>query len=189
MAVASSRVTSMAINQPVSNEDLGGWRMHTRVSGLVDMAVDTDREALDVVKRFLSYLPSHHMEAPPVAEVPAGSDRAIERILDIDEGFGTFDYILCHGVYSWVPAPVREKILEILDRNLSPDGIGYISYNTYPGWHTRGMIRAMLAYHVRRFEQPRVLAQPVCARALVRRMGRELRHVRDLFVDPLSSER
>jgi len=83
MAVASSRVTSMAINQPVSNEDLGGWRMHTRVSGLVDMAVDTDEQALDVVKQFLSYLPGNCMEAPPTAEVPAGSDDAIERILDI----------------------------------------------------------------------------------------------------------
>lgn len=83
MAVASSRVTSMAINQPVSNEDLGGWRMHTRVSGLVDMAVDTDEQALDAVKQFLSYLPGNCMEGPPVADVPAGSDDAIERILDI----------------------------------------------------------------------------------------------------------
>jgi acetyl-CoA carboxylase carboxyltransferase component len=83
MAVASSRVTSMAINQPVSNEDLGGWRLHTRVSGLVDMAVDTDEEALEVVKRFLSYLPSHHMEAPPMAEVPPGSGDAVQRILEI----------------------------------------------------------------------------------------------------------
>lgn len=83
MAVASSRVTSMAINQPVSNEDLGGWRMHTRVSGLVDMAVDTDEQALDAVKQFLSYLPGNCMEAPPVAEVPAGSEDAINRILEI----------------------------------------------------------------------------------------------------------
>ena len=83
MAVASSRVTSMAINQPVSNEELGGWRLHTRVSGLVDVAVDTDQEALDTVRRFLSYLPSNRMEAPPVAEVPAGSDAAAEKILEI----------------------------------------------------------------------------------------------------------
>jgi acetyl-CoA carboxylase carboxyltransferase component len=83
MAVASSRVTSMAINQPVNNEDLGGWRMHTRVSGLVDMAVDTDEQALDAVKQFLSYLPGNCMEAPPVADVPTGSDDAIEQILDI----------------------------------------------------------------------------------------------------------
>ena len=83
MAVASSRVTSMAINQPVSNEELGGWRMHTRVSGLVDTAVDTDEEALDLVKRFLSYLPSNNMEPPPVADVPKGSDAPIPKILDI----------------------------------------------------------------------------------------------------------
>ncbi|NKB57317.1 MAG: methylmalonyl-CoA carboxyltransferase [Alphaproteobacteria bacterium] len=83
MAVASSRVTSMAINQPVSNEELGGWKMHTSTSGLVDMAVDTDEEALDVCKNFLSYLPSHNMEAPPVHAVPAGSDTAIERITEI----------------------------------------------------------------------------------------------------------
>ncbi len=83
MAVASSRVTSMAINQPVSNEELGGWKMHTSTSGLVDMAVDTDEEALDVCKKFLSYLPSHNMEAPPVHAVPAGSDTAINKITDI----------------------------------------------------------------------------------------------------------
>ncbi|MEM9684793.1 MAG: carboxyl transferase domain-containing protein, partial [Pseudomonadota bacterium] len=83
MAVASSRVTSMAINQPVTNEELGGWRLHTRVSGLVDMAVETDEAAMDAVKAFLSYLPSNRMETPPVAEVPSGSDEAIEKILDI----------------------------------------------------------------------------------------------------------
>ena len=83
MAVASSRVTSLAINQPVSNEELGGWRLHTRVSGLVDAAVDTDAEALDMIKAFLSYLPSNNMEPPPVAAVPPGSDEPIERILDI----------------------------------------------------------------------------------------------------------
>ena len=83
MAVASSRVTSMAINQPVSNEELGGWKMHTSTSGLVDTAVDTDEEALDICKRFLSYLPSHRLEAPPVHAVPSGSEIAIERIVDI----------------------------------------------------------------------------------------------------------
>ena len=83
MAVASSRVTDIAINQPVTNEELGGWKMHTSTSGLVDTAVDTDEEALDICKQFLSYLPSHCMEAPPIAPVPAGSDTAIEKIVDI----------------------------------------------------------------------------------------------------------
>jgi acetyl-CoA carboxylase carboxyltransferase component len=83
MAVASSRVTSMAIGQEVDPEQLGGWDLHTGTTGLVDVAVDSDEEALDVVRRVLSYLPSHACEAPPVAAVPAGSDDAALRVLDV----------------------------------------------------------------------------------------------------------
>ena len=83
MAVASSRVTSLAISQPVDPEELGGWRLHTATTGLVDLAADTDQEALDAIKRFLSYLPSHSGEAPPRAAVPAGSDEAIGTVLSL----------------------------------------------------------------------------------------------------------
>lgn len=66
-------------------------------------------------------------------------------ILTIDESFGEFDYIICHGVYSWVPEVVREAILRICQVNLSERGIAYISYNTYPGWKSKEVIRdAML---------------------------------------------
>ena len=47
MAVASSRVTELAIKQAVDPEELGGWELHTGTTGLVDVAVDTDEEALD----------------------------------------------------------------------------------------------------------------------------------------------
>jgi acetyl-CoA carboxylase carboxyltransferase component len=83
MAVASSRVTSLAISQPVDKEDLGGWKLHTGVSGLVDVAVDTDQQALDLVKKFLSYMPSHANEAPPVHAVPPGSDEPVKNILKL----------------------------------------------------------------------------------------------------------
>lgn len=83
MAVASSRVTSMAIGQEVDPEALGGWELHTGTTGLVDLAVDSDEEALDVVRRLLSYLPSHSGEAPPVAAVPAGSDEMSRSVLDV----------------------------------------------------------------------------------------------------------
>ncbi len=71
-------------------------------------------------------------------------------IAEVDERFGTFDYIICHGVFSWVPAPVRDKILSISSERLAPNGIAYISYNTYPGWHARGLVRDLMAFHVRR---------------------------------------
>ena len=83
MAVASPRVTSLAIGQPIDKEELGGWKMHTRTSGLVDRAVDSDEEALDLCKTFLSYLPSHCNEAPPERDGAPGSDEAIKGILDI----------------------------------------------------------------------------------------------------------
>lgn len=82
-AVSSVKLTSMAIAEAVDPETLGGWRLHTEVTGMVDHAVDTDEEALDMVRKFLAYLPSHHMEAPPVAPVPAGSGAEADRILDI----------------------------------------------------------------------------------------------------------
>src|SRR4051812_18981184 len=76
-------------------------------------------------------------------------------ILDINPDFGQFDTIICHGVFSWVPQDVRTKILSICSKNLSPTGLAYVSYNTYPGWHIRGMVREMLNYHVRDIAEPR----------------------------------
>jgi methyltransferase-like protein/2-polyprenyl-3-methyl-5-hydroxy-6-metoxy-1,4-benzoquinol methylase len=73
-------------------------------------------------------------------------------ILDVDESYGQFDYIICHGVFSWVPDVVREKILDICARQLRPEGVAYISYNTYPGWHLRGLIRDMMRFHALRFQ-------------------------------------
>jgi methyltransferase-like protein len=70
------------------------------------------------------------------------------------QDLGLFDYVICHGVFSWVPAPVRERILEICAQNLAPEGVAYVSYNTYPGWHFRGMVREMMRYHAARFEDP-----------------------------------
>jgi acetyl-CoA carboxylase carboxyltransferase component len=83
MAIASPNVTSIAINRPIDPEELGGWKLLTGVSGLADLAVDTDEQALDAVKRFLSYLPSHNMEPPPEAPVPPGSDEPCTRMLEI----------------------------------------------------------------------------------------------------------
>lgn len=83
MAVASSRVTSIAINQEVDAEDLGGWKLHTQTTGLVDYATDTDEEALDLVKQFLSYLPSSAKDVAPPAPVPADADAGCAKVVDI----------------------------------------------------------------------------------------------------------
>jgi methyltransferase-like protein len=75
-------------------------------------------------------------------------------LLDLDEGDGPFDYIIAHGLFSWVRPEVQDKILDICRCCLSPNGIGYISYNVYPGWHARRMMREMMLYRSRHEEHP-----------------------------------
>lgn len=67
-------------------------------------------------------------------------------IMDIDDDFGTFDYIIVHGIWSWVPDMVKDKILSICNRNLSDRGIAYVSYNTYPGWKRLEQMRDIMLY-------------------------------------------
>ena len=68
-------------------------------------------------------------------------------LAEIDASFGAFDFILCHGVFSWVPSTVRDQILKLSKEMLHPDGIAYVSYNTLPGWRMYGMLRDMMQYH------------------------------------------
>jgi methyltransferase-like protein/2-polyprenyl-3-methyl-5-hydroxy-6-metoxy-1,4-benzoquinol methylase len=86
-------------------------------------------------------------------------------ILDADESLGAFDYIIAHGVYSWVPVAVRDKVLAICRGHLRPNGVAYVSYNIYPGWHMMGMVRQMMLYHIREVDEPHERA--VKARALL----------------------
>jgi methyltransferase-like protein/2-polyprenyl-3-methyl-5-hydroxy-6-metoxy-1,4-benzoquinol methylase len=86
-------------------------------------------------------------------------------IADVNGKFGEFDYIIAHGVYSWVPDAVQEKIIEICRANLAPEGVAYVSFNTYPGWHFRGMIRDMMLYHTKHLADP--MGRAAQARALL----------------------
>lgn len=75
-------------------------------------------------------------------------------ILDITEELGTFDYIICHGILSWVPENVRGKVLDICRDHLTPSGLAVVSYNALPGWHFIGGLRDMMRYHCRNFTTP-----------------------------------
>jgi methyltransferase-like protein/trans-aconitate methyltransferase len=70
------------------------------------------------------------------------------------EQLGRFDFIIVHGVYSWVPRPVRERILAICREMLNPQGVAYISYHTYPGNHLRDLVRGMMRFHTSRYDDP-----------------------------------
>jgi len=75
-------------------------------------------------------------------------------ITDIDPAFGQFDYIICHGVYSWVPPQVQDAILRVCAANLAADGVAIISYNTYPGWKFKEVVREAMLFRGNKYENP-----------------------------------
>lgn len=80
-------------------------------------------------------------------------------ILTVDESFGKFDYIIVHGIWSWVPDAVKDKIFSICRNNLTEHGIAYISYNVYPSWKRQEQLREIMYFAGRD-----VLEEPLEAR-------------------------
>ncbi|MBM4050369.1 MAG: methyltransferase domain-containing protein [Planctomycetes bacterium] len=94
-------------------------------------------------------------------------------ILDIGADFGEFDYIISHGLFSWAPAKVQDRMIELCRRHLAPNGVAYISYNTFPGWHIRGIVRDMMLFRGMQFADPAArLAQ---SKALVEFVAKSVR--------------
>jgi methyltransferase-like protein/2-polyprenyl-3-methyl-5-hydroxy-6-metoxy-1,4-benzoquinol methylase len=77
-----------------------------------------------------------------------------QSILDFSVKDGKFDYIICHGVYSWVDNEARDKILKICNENLAKNGIAYISYNTFPGWNMVNSVRELMMWHTKNLTDP-----------------------------------
>lgn len=85
------------------------------------------------------------------AALKLGNVRFDDRsILDIgDAELGEFDYVIAHGLYSWVPEPVRERIVALIGKLLSPNGVAYLSYNARPGWDAIRPLRDGMLYRIR----------------------------------------
>jgi SAM-dependent methyltransferase len=100
------------------------------------------------------------LAATPIETAKAGIIRVGARnirlqqmdLMDIEPNLGEFDYIIAHGLYSWVPPQVQDKLLAICSRNLSANGVAFVSYNANPGGHVRRLLREMMLFHTRRME-------------------------------------
>ena len=111
---------------------------------------------------------ARQIEAAQARRAQFGLDNVTFHHMDIREltpAFGQFDYIIVHGIYSWVPPDVKDHILAICQHNLAPQGVAYVSYNTLPGWHMVLIAREMMLYHTRGIESPRERARQ--ARAFI----------------------
>lgn len=68
-------------------------------------------------------------------------------IATVDLSGETFDYMICHGTYSWIPPEAQDAVMRLTAETLSPEGVAYVSYNTFPGWHLRNIVRDACIYH------------------------------------------
>jgi SAM-dependent methyltransferase len=74
---------------------------------------------------------------------------------DLGAENGSFDYIIAHGLYSWIPPDVRDRLMVLCRELLAPQGVVYLSYNTWPGRHARNILHEVLLYHLRDVRSPR----------------------------------
>ena len=81
LAVSSQMVTSVAIAEEMDPEELGGWRLHSEQTGFIDAVAESDAEAIDTLKRFLSYLPDNANMAPPLTAAIAPVAAALDTLV------------------------------------------------------------------------------------------------------------
>lgn len=89
-------------------------------------------------------------------------------VMELTPELGVFDYVVAHGVYSWVPDEVKDRIMAICRQHLAPTGVAYVSYNVVPGWQPRAMLRELMLHHTRDIAEPRRRA--AASRALIARL-------------------
>ena len=73
---------------------------------------------------------------------------------DLGEADGEFDYITVHGVFSWVNEETQEALLAVCRKLLAPQGLLYLSFNAFPGWYSRLLIRDLLLLETTGVEEP-----------------------------------
>jgi len=83
MALAGPYLTKAVTGEDVTQEDLGGSKVHTRISGVGDLEVGSDEECIAAIKEYLSFFPQNCEEAPPIADAPDPAERMDEELLDV----------------------------------------------------------------------------------------------------------
>jgi len=105
------------------------------------LGVDLSKVQIDIGQKTLDKLKLKNVELKVMS------------ITDLDESYGKFDYIICHGVFSWVPDFVKDGILEVSKKLLNKNGLAFISYNTLPGWNMINSVRELMMYHSTNFDK------------------------------------
>lgn len=105
--------------------------------GLDCMGIDIAERPIEIGRRHIGTLRLENirLECMDVRSVP--------------DALGSFDFVVAHGLWSWVAKDVRDATLRVIARHLAPQGIAFVSYLAYPGSHLRNLLREMLLFHAR----------------------------------------
>ena len=100
MGVSGPRVVELALGETVTDEELGGWQVHAEITGNVDRVAENEEECFQIIRQFLSFMPSHCEELPPGAPVTEGSGSGMDQILDLlpekrNRGYDMHQLIKC----------------------------------------------------------------------------------------------
>jgi SAM-dependent methyltransferase len=106
-------------------------------------------------------------------------------LMDFPRDAGEFDYIIAHGLYSWIPAPARDALLALVARHLAPQGVAFVSYNVYPGCYVRRMVWEMLRFHTEGLAEP---AQRIAEAQALAQLLSEGRALDDIYGALMKSE-
>lgn len=137
---------------------------------LLPMAIDHPESAFIGVDLAASQIEKGRRQIAELGLANIGL-RAIS-LVDVEASFGSFDYVIAHGVYSWVPAEIRARLLQVCRERLAPGGILLLSYNTLPGWSVWQSLRDIILFHGRRFSDPRERARQARRLLSLRETGR-----------------
>ena len=83
ISVSGPRALKKAIGQAYSGEEMGGWEVHSKITGVTDMVAEDEEASFQIIRKFLSYMPNNQNELPPREAVPPESEQRMSRILEV----------------------------------------------------------------------------------------------------------
>lgn len=164
-ALSQYRVLALGCGDGANLLPLAWYRRHASFVG-----IDRARGRIELARQRAAELGLDNVEFIHAdLEAPEGQLRALLDGRPDGRPDGRFDFILAHGLLSWIPPSARDAMLRLCARALRPQGLLYFNYNTLPGWAVRGMVRDFLLAHtaqIRGLGARAEAAQAVCGRLL-----------------------
>lgn len=136
ISVSGPRALGRAIGQTYTGVEMGGWEMHSRITGMADQVAEDEEDCFRIIKKYLEYMPNNNSELPPVRPVPEGSDERMANILNIlpEKRTRTYDMhkiiecIVDAGEYFELKPGFGRMIVTCLAR-INGDVVGFITNN------------------------------------------------------------